>query len=77
MQHTITIDHDTYESMKRELEVLKAIENDKFCRFVEFVDRLSDSRAKVNTKYCINTFIEMELEKYRDLQSKLQETWEI
>ena len=63
--------------MKRELEVLKNIENDKFCRFVEFVDRLSDSRAKVNTKYCINTFIETELEKYRDLQSNLEKTCEI
>lgn len=37
MQWTITIDHDKYESMKRELEVLKTIENDKFCRFVEFL----------------------------------------
>lgn len=76
MQWTITVDHDTYESMKRELEVLRAIDNDKFCRFVEFVDRLSDSRAKVNTKYCINTFIETELEKYKDLQFKLQESCE-
>lgn len=77
MQHTIKVDRMEYESTKRELEVLKTIENDKFCRFVEFIDGLSDSRAKVNTKYCINTFIEMELEKYRDLQSKLQETCEI
>ncbi len=76
MHWTVNVDHNKYESMKRELEVLKAIENDKFCRFVEFVDRLSDSRAKVNTKYCINTFIEMELEKYKDLQFKL-EPWKI
>lgn len=77
MQHTIKVDRMEYESTKREIEVLKTIDNDKFCRFVEFIDEISDSRIKANIKFCINIFIEMELEKYRDLQSKLQETCEI
>jgi len=68
----IQIDHEKYESMKREIEVLKSIENDKFCRFIEFVDKLSDSRAKTNTKYCINTFIQFDLERQRDLESNIE-----
>ena len=68
----IQIDHEKYESMKIEIEVLKSIENDKFCRFIEFVDKLSDSRAKNNTKYCINTFIQFDLERQRDLESNIE-----
>ena len=75
MWTTVQVDHKKYESMKWELEFLKTLENDKFIRFIEFVDRLSDSRAKVNTKYCINTFIEFDLERQRELESKLNETW--
>ena len=57
--------------MENELGALKAIENDKFIRFIEFVDRLSDSRAKTNTKYAINTFIQYDLERMQEIERKL------
>ncbi len=75
MWTTIQVDHEKYESMKRELEILKLFENDKFIRFIEFVDRLSDTRAKVNIKYWINTFIQFDLERQWELESKLNEIW--
>ena len=37
--------------MEREIEIFKLFENDKFIRFIEFIDRLSDNRAKANIKY--------------------------
>ena len=75
MWATIQVDLEKYESMKRELETLKLFENDKFLRFIEFVDKLEDTRAKVNTKYCINTFIQLDLERQRELESKLHDLW--
>ncbi len=71
MQQIIKIDRNEYESMKREIEVFKILDNDKFSRFIDFIDRLSESRAKVNAKYCINTFIDMELERHREIESKV------
>lgn len=68
----IEVDLEKYESMKREIEVLKSIDNDKFCRFIEFIESLTDNRAKMNIKYWLNTFIQMELEKYKDLESNFE-----
>lgn len=68
----IQIDLEKHESMKREIEVLKSIDNDKFCRFIEFIDSLTETRAKMNIKYWLNTFIQMELEKYKDLESNFE-----
>ena len=67
----IQVDKEKFESMENELGALKAIENDKFIRFIEFVDRLSDSRAKTNTKYAINTFIQYDLERMQEIERKL------
>jgi len=72
MWTTIQVDLEKHESMKRKIEILKSIDNDKFCRFIEFIDSLTDSRTKANIKYWLNTFIQMELEKYRDLESNLE-----
>ena len=68
----IQVDLEKHESMKREIEVLKSIDNDKFCRFIEFIDSLTENRAKMNIKYWLNTFIQMELEKYKDLESNFE-----
>lgn len=68
----IQVDLEKHESMKREIEVLKSIDNDKFCRFIEFIDSLNENRAKMNIKYWLNTFIQMELEKYKDLESNFE-----
>ncbi len=68
----IQVDLEKYESMKTEIELLKfTINSDRFIKFIEFVDRLEDSRAKVNTKYCINTFIQYDLERMREIEAKL------
>ena len=69
MWTTITVDHKKYESMKRQIEVLKSIDNDKFCRFIEFINWFSD---EINIKWYINNFIEDELSKYRDLESNIE-----
>ncbi len=67
----IQVDLEKYESMKSEIEVLKTIENNQFARFVEFVDRLADSRVKTNIKYALSTFIQLDLERMRDIEMKL------
>jgi len=68
----IQVDLEKYESMKSEIELLKfTINDDRFIKFIEFVDKLKDSRAKVNTKYCINTFIQFDLERMREIETKL------
>lgn len=75
MWTTIQVDHEKYESMKRKIEIFKLFENDKFIRFIEFIDKLSDNRAKANIKYWINTFIQFDLERQRELESKLNDVW--
>ena len=58
--------------MKSEIELLKfTINDDRFTKFIEFVDKHKDSIAKVNTKYCINTFIQFDLERMREIETKL------
>ena len=58
--------------MKSEIELLKfTINDDRFTKFIEFVDKLKDSIAKVNTKYSINTFIQFDLERMREIETKL------
>lgn len=67
----IQVDQEKFESMERELTVLKTIENNQFVRFVEFVDGFNDNRAKINTKYAINTFIQWDLERMHEIEQKL------
>ena len=71
MWNKIEVDSELFQKLNRELETLKSLDHDKFTRFVEFVNDREETRAKINTKYSINTFIQIDLERMHKFEQKL------